>query len=98
MARTPCRVVVGTGQPDRRGVKNMHLKSSLVALAVLASLIAVPAASASTGAADSCEQPYNLQERLECATYGLIADGADAVWDLYECLVNWGSCPIVPAQ
>lgn len=66
----------------------MKLKTGLVALVVLATLVSVaPTASA------SCAQPYNEQERVECAASQATSNVWTLVWDLYDCATG-GPCSI----
>lgn len=67
----------------------MNLKTGIIALVVVASLLAVaPTASA------TCAQPYNEQEMVECAASQAISNGWTLVWDAVDCLTG-GPCNIL---
>lgn len=70
----------------------MNLKTGLIALVVVGSLLAIaPTASA------TCQAPVNEQEMIECAVAQQTNNVWDAAWEAYDCLTG-GPCIILPEQ
>lgn len=70
----------------------MNLKTGLMALLVIGSLLAIaPTASA------TCQAPVNEQEMVECAAAQQTDNVWEAYYELYDCLTG-GPCVFLPQQ